>query len=85
MSNKYIIKNCPAILRITQICDDYRMTRDNPQFCKNITDCPLKQIVEKCKKTVKIFSAESGTQPYAGGRCTEAEGILQILDIQEVE
>ena len=72
--SKYIVKNCPAMG--AGCCGD---------TCPEITDCPLKQIVELCKKTVKIFSAESGTHPYAGGRCIEAEGILQLLDIQEVE
>jgi hypothetical protein len=70
--SKYIIKNCPATG--AGCCGD---------TCPEITDCVWKQVVGKCKKTVKIFSAESGTQPYAAGRCTEAEGILQLLDIQE--
>lgn len=85
MSDKYTIRNCPAILRMTKICDAYETTRDLPQLCKDCTNCVMKQIVDKCRKTVKIFSAESGTQPYAGGRCTEAEGILELLDIEEVE
>lgn len=72
--NKYIVKNCPATG--AGCCGD---------TCPEITDCPLKQIVELCKKTKRIFSTESGTNPYAGGRCTEAEGILQLIDVQEVE
>lgn len=86
MSDKYIIRNCPAC-RQYQVgiytCDD--LYDCDLQRCQDCTDCLLKQIVELCRKTVEIFSAESGTQPYAGGRCTEAEGILQLLDIQECE
>jgi hypothetical protein len=81
-NKKYIIRNCPNYFKTLSgnyYCDL------NAGGCQDYTDCVLKQIVELCRKTVKIFSAESGTQPYAGGRCTEAEGILQLLDIQEVE
>lgn len=47
-----IIKNCPAILKMSKVCDDYRTTRDNPQLCKNITDCVMKKIVEKCRTVI---------------------------------
>lgn len=85
----YVIQNCPAfVLMRTATSGTYFDMCGNAKGhikCADCTDCVLKQIVEKCRKTVKIFSAESGTQPYAGGRCTEAEGILKLLDIQGVE
>jgi hypothetical protein len=86
MSDKYIIRNCNVLYfnpDKTAICNDLMI--ECPCYCQDRTDCVWKQVVGKCKKTVKIFSAESGTQPYAAGRCTEAEGILQLLDIQECE
>ena len=87
MSDKYIIRNCPACYDYEGKygCEDNHDEQGRDTYCECITDCVMKQIVDKCRKTVKIFSAESGTQPYAGGRCTEAEGILELLDIQEVE
>ena len=80
--SKYIIKNCPALYQINGMTNECLGT---DYQCQDCTDCVLKQIVESFRKTVKIFSAESGTHPYAGGRCTEAEGILQLLNIQEGE
>ena len=85
---KYIIRNCPAFVQSSYKNRDWAIENS----CELIDDrcclkqnCVMKQVVERCRKTVKIFSAESGTQPYAGGRCTEAEGILELLDIEEVE
>ena len=86
MSDKYIINNCPAILRMTKICDDYRTTRDNPELCKNIKDCLLKQIVELCKDAFKWQYA--GTAHDAQLRYAKADfanELLSKLDIQEVE
>jgi hypothetical protein len=71
--SKYIIKNCPAILKMTKVCDDYRTTRDNPELCKNINDCVMKQIVKKCRKSLEV------------SHCPIEQEILELLDIQEVE
>lgn len=83
MSDKYIILNCPAILRMTKVCDAYETTRDLPQLCKDCTNCVLKQIVEKCKRTLSINKgSENG---FTLGKMTFAEFILKEIDIQEVE
>lgn len=85
--SKYIIKNCPAILKMSKICDDYRTTRDNPELCKNINDCILKQIVKLCNG-IKCPCDYKGADCW---ECTEsgarrfADKILKLLDIQEVE
>ena len=81
MTNKYIIKNCPAILRMTKICDDYRTTRDNPRLCKDCTDCVLKQIVKKCKSSIR----ENERDIYRAGRMSLAINILGLLDIEDAE
>lgn len=59
----YIIKNCPAILKMTKVCDDYRTTRDNPELCKNINDCVMKQIVKQagyclCPEILKLLDIQ---------------------------
>lgn len=74
MSKNYIIKNCPAILKMSKVCDDYRTTRDNPKLCKNINDCVIKQIVEKCKDKMEEFNSAS----------VFAQEILDLLQIEEV-
>ena len=83
MTNKYIIKNCPAILKMTKICDDYRTTRDNPQLCKDCTDCVLKQIVKKCKSTLSIN--KDSENEFTLGKMTFAEFILKDIDIEDAE
>lgn len=76
--SKYIIKNCPAILKVTKVCDDYRTTRDNPQLCKDCTDCVMKQIAIMCNYAIHGAKA-TGHFNFLGER------ILKLLDIQEVE
>lgn len=85
----YVIRNCPSILRMTKVCDAYETTRDLPQLCKDCTDCVLKQIVEKCKKEIRVYRdtllPNDGTNTLHFGRQSFAYDILKLLDIQEVE
>lgn len=76
----YIVKNCPAILRMTKICDAYETTRDLPQFCKDCTDCVTKQVIEKCKY---CYNAEQKSRYKTNGYML-ADTILQLFDIEEV-
>lgn len=43
----------------------------------------LKKIKDKCNETLELMDKDSGTNAYAGDRCTEAGQIIQIID--EVE
>lgn len=43
----------------------------------------LKKIKDRCNETLELMNKDSGTNAYAGGRCTEAGQILHIID--EVE
>lgn len=88
--SKYIIKNCPAILRMTKICDAYETTRDNPILCKERCDCVLKQIVEKCKKYIenyndKVFYDNDDVKILMGKVMLSQSILCEILDIQEGE
>lgn len=73
--SKYIIKNCPACFLCSDkhVCDE-----NNDKYCKDITDCVLKQIVEKCKLFQNNYLVNDGVQLLT-------TNILNSLDIQEVE
>lgn len=78
MSDKYIIKNCPAT---GPGCCGY--------ICPEITDCPLKQIVELAKGHTEL--CKNCEQQIKECDCSDIcnayrlDKILQLLDIQEVE
>ena len=83
--SKYIIKNCECKVKgKTTLC-----VRDVPyKKCENITDCKLKQIVEKCKKEIRVYRntllPNDGTNTLHFGRQSFAYDILQMLDIEEI-
>lgn len=82
--SKYIIKNCECKVKgKTTLC-----VRDIPyKKCENITDCKLKQIVEKCKTIKAINKRNSYVGEYIEftQKSPLAEEILDLLNIQEVE
>ena len=87
MSDKYIIKNCPAILRVSEVCNSYEKAFDNHCLCQDCTDCLLKRIVKRCRKEQeyhKEWQKETGFN-YAATGLRLANEILQLLDIQECE
>lgn len=77
---KYIIKNCPSCFLCSDkhVCDE-----NNDKYCKDITDCVMKQIVEKCKRTLSINKGSDNE--FTLGKMTFAEFILKDIDIQEAE
>lgn len=83
--NKYIIKNCPAY-----DCSiaEWNCLGSDATECKN-GNCILKQIVEKCKKEIKVYRntilPNDGTNTLHFGRQSFAYDILKLLDIQEIE
>lgn len=72
---KYIIKNCPACLEFTKLCDSSSVS-DKASMCKDITDCLLKRIVNECKWETNIDVECRGDL---------AERILSELEIEECE
>lgn len=69
--SKYIINNCPNLYELFDglVCT----ATDNEDYCKDCTDCVLKQIVKKCRKSLEV------------SYCPIEQEILELLDIQEVE
>ena len=80
--SKYIIKNCEQIYSSDNFC-----WRKNV-FCQDCTDCVIKQIVEKCKKEIRVYRntllPNDGTNTLHFGRQSFAYDILQMLDIEEI-
>jgi len=93
MSDKYIIRNCPAfVLMRTATSGTYFDMCGNAKGhikCADCTDCVMKQIVELCKKEIRVYRnmplPNDGTNTLHFGRQSFAYDILKLLDIQEVE
>ena len=74
----YIIKNCPAISN--GFCGDDR----KELFCADVSDCLLKQTVEKCKNAQKTQWVNNKKKPYSPSKAAFAREILKVLEIEEV-
>ena len=72
MSDKYIIRNCPCY---DANGDEYDCSWEYSKelYCQDCTDCILKQIVKKCKKSLEV------------SYCPIEQEILELLDIEECE
>ena len=91
---KYIIKNCSAYCDVEasmglekpvlDTCINYRLKKITQ--CKDIDDCPLKQIVEKCKQEIKRYEKGDYADELweqAIGKNDKSEEILKLLEIVE--
>ena len=88
----YIVRNCPAILKTTLICDDFSGSRCTARPCKDITDCVMKQIVENLKTCLQDNTCDNcdGIGYYDGCqdvKCGDyqARKSLELLEIEECE
>ena len=84
MSDKYIIKNCPAIYGIDDgfLCSD-REDDESEKYCYDCTDCVLKQIVRLCKEVNTKFYDSVHQRYLSPSKAKFARQILELLDIQE--
>lgn len=87
--SKYIIKNCKSFIS-NDICELYSQKGVHLSsyiYCKD-KNCLLKQIVEKCKKEIRVYRntllPNDGTNTLHFGRQSFAYDILQMLDIEEI-
>lgn len=71
---KYIVKNCPSILPMTKLCDSESMFNCGT-YCKDCTDCVIKQVIDECKWETNIDINDRGDL---------AERILSSFDIVEI-
>lgn len=51
--SKYIVKNCPVYCYLGKEC--HNKEGQYGASCCEVTDCVLKQIVEKCKLQLQIY------------------------------
>lgn len=75
-ANKYIVRNCPAILPMTKLCDSEN-TFNCGTFCNDCTDCIIKQVIEKCKLFQNNYLVNDGVQLLT-------TNILNSFDIEEI-
>jgi hypothetical protein len=90
---KYIIKNCPNcwhINRVIPICGvthkvcGFKGETEVSRYCKDIDNCVLKQIVEKCKEATKY--CDECPHWCCIDCCFNTNGFAQeILDMFEIE
>ena len=74
-ANEYIVRNCPCY---TSKGDYYDCWANQDTWCENITDCVIKQVIEKCKG-----EHEKGAS-YMFWVDKFAQEILQLFDIEEI-
>lgn len=67
-SNRYVIRNCPAII---SLYERPQCALPSNYYCKDCTDCVIKQVIEKCKE-----------HPFKDCAC--GDEILQLFDIEEI-
>lgn len=81
---KYIIKNCPALS--FPLKDNPECIADPIYPCKDIKDCLLKQIAEKCNQIPKIVDGNPEKLPtFELGVEFRNKTILDLLNIEECE
>ena len=97
---KYIIKNCPNYWYINRAIPECGLTykvsgfkgeTETSKYCKDVDDCLLKQIVEKCRDFKKpLYEINNGdgtiSAYYSSNKdLSLADDILNILlEIEEV-
>lgn len=91
---KYIVKNCPSYDKSLMGCRDVSNKLINP--CQDRTDCPIKQVVDKCKAGYEAAERQLDgiskevlqqfPQLYFLRGCRNVTyQILQMFQVQEVE
>lgn len=86
----YIVKNCPCYIDMPlynhdKVCRLGDIVKPNHKelyvYCKDCTDCVMKQIVERCKDSMDYHSKDM----YILGKTNMAGIVLALLQIEEVE
>lgn len=85
---KYIIKNCDCY----GFGDACLSNNSERLYCKDITDCLMKRIVEKCKFQLSEFDEEIKNGAYIdkykyfkSGRSDAGKEILELLESEEAD
>ena len=78
---KYIVKNCPCIYKSYR--SDYDCDYDGP--CEDCTDCLIKQVVDDCKESIKLYENEGWKSDDCLKLCGEASMAFRLLQLFEIE
>lgn len=78
---KYVIKNCDCSVTTENIC------AAEERLCKDIDNCLLKNIVNKCQSCIDkgFVMSRYGCKVPASEGYDLASDILKLLDIEECE
>ena len=86
-ANKYIVKNCPCLKSQISYKDKLWVNGcselgevGSRMCCQDITNCVIKQVVEKCKV---VYNTERLNRYKTNGFIL-ANDILQLFDIKEI-
>lgn len=95
--SKYVIKNCPNYWYINRAIPECGLTykvsgfkgeTETSEYCKDVDNCLLKQIVEECREEIKpicqIPDGCCGMKNIYSDSKEFAEKLLSYLDIEEV-
>jgi hypothetical protein len=91
MTNKYIIKNCPALDDQGNCFQGSIVLGTAYQECEQRNDCLLKQIAERCKSLINLCDKCEGDENFdcidctQGGKAIMGNYILDLLEIQECQ
>ena len=86
----YIVKNCPCY---TLKGGYYDCWANQDTWCQNITDCVIKQVIEKCTERSGKCERCKASEDYQPTDCLDycsnddvifATKILQLFDIEEI-
>lgn len=80
---KYVVKNCPVYKpEIYKDCCDI----DGNYKCKDIDNCLIKQVIEKCKEAISTYDNEEFYEDdcdYYLGQSHMAQEILELFEVKE--
>lgn len=73
-TNEYIVRDCPAII---SLYERPQCALPSNYYCKDCTDCVIKQVIEIAKDIIEKDCYENSD--------VKAEKILRLFDIEEVK
>ena len=79
---KYVVKNCPAR------DFGYHTCYNSTEKCQDISNCLIKQVIEKCKDAIKTYDNDEFYEDdcdYYLGQSHMAQEILELFKIEEIK
>ena len=81
--NKYIVENCECLYELN---DGFICTiTDNEDFCKDCTDCLIKQVIERCRLVQDKEYRKGSWKFRSPSKASFGREILQLFEIEECE